>query len=66
MQGQPKRFDLTLSHADGYWFTAIPVVASLLQVLDGSARRPGLWFQASIVEPQRLLHDMQRMGIEIR
>lgn len=66
VQGQPKRFNLTLSHADGYWFTAIPVAACLLQVLDGSARQPGLWFQASIVEPQRLLHDMQRMGITIR
>jgi saccharopine dehydrogenase (NAD+, L-lysine-forming) len=56
---------LTLYHADGYWFTAIPAVACLLQVLDRSAWKPGLWFQAHIVEPGRLLRDMQRMGIEV-
>ena len=31
-----------LYHPDGYEFTAIPVVACLLQYLDGSARKPGL------------------------
>ena len=65
VKGQPKQYNLTLSHPDGYWFTAIPVVACLLQVLDGSVRQPGLWFQAEIVEPARLLRDMQRMGIQI-
>jgi hypothetical protein len=65
--GRIETASMTLSHADGYWFTAIPVVACLLQVLDADsgARQPGLWFQAHIVEPGRLLRDMQRMGIEI-
>ena len=57
--------NLILSHADGYVFTAIPVVATLLQYLDGSGRKPGLWTQAHFCEPKRMLRDMQRMGIEM-
>ena len=64
--GQAKAMDITLYHEDGYVFTAIPVVACLLQYLDGSIRKPGLWTQANIVEPDRLIRDMERMGIEVR
>jgi saccharopine dehydrogenase (NAD+, L-lysine-forming) len=63
--GQAKAIDLTLYHPDGYVFTAVPVVATLLQLLDGSARKPGLHLQAHIVEPQRLMRDIARLGIEI-
>ena len=59
--------DLTLSvhHADGYVLTAAAIVACLLQILDGSVRRPGLHFQALLVDPERLLRDMERMGVEV-
>jgi NAD(P)-dependent dehydrogenase (short-subunit alcohol dehydrogenase family) len=63
---QAKSVDVILSHPDGYLFTAIPVAACLLQYLDGTIRMPGLWTQANLVEPNRLMKDMQRMGIELR
>jgi saccharopine dehydrogenase (NAD+, L-lysine-forming) len=57
--------DVTLYHEDGYMFTAIPAVACLLQYLDGSIRKPGLWTQANIVEPNRMMNDMERMGVDV-
>ncbi len=53
---------LALSQADGYEATAIPVVACLLQWLDGTLAPPGLWLQAQAVEPQRFLADLVRLG----
>ncbi len=64
--GQPKTMQVIISHPDGYLFTAIPVAACLLQYLDGSIDRSGLWMQALIVEPTRFMQDMQRMGINIK
>ncbi len=61
----PKTARMIISHPDGYLFTAIPVAACMLQYLDGSITKPGLWLQANIVEPNRFLNDMQRMGISV-
>jgi saccharopine dehydrogenase (NAD+, L-lysine-forming) len=64
--GRAKSMEMVLYHPDGYLFTAIPVAACLIQYLDGSIRKPGLWTQANLVEPGRLVSDMQKMGIEVR
>ncbi len=64
--GQQKTIKVTISHPDGYLFTAIPVAACMLQYLDGSIAVPGLWLQATVVEPIRFMHDMQRMGITVQ
>jgi saccharopine dehydrogenase (NAD+, L-lysine-forming) len=61
-----REIELSLCHPDGYVFTAVPVVACLLQYLDGCAKKPGLWMMGHLVDPDRLLHDMQRMGIEVK
>jgi hypothetical protein len=64
--GQQAHAELVLAHSDGYVFTAIPAVACLLQILDGSACKPGIHMQALVVDPVRFLEDMKRMGIEIK
>jgi saccharopine dehydrogenase (NAD+, L-lysine-forming) len=61
--GRPVRVQATVAHPDGYELTAVPVVATLLQYLDGSARRPGLWMMGHLVDPVRLMEDMAQLGI---
>ncbi|NJD60222.1 MAG: hypothetical protein C3F13_03640 [Anaerolineales bacterium] len=63
--GQSTIVRINISHGDGYMFTAIPVAACLLQYLDGTTARPGLWWQALCVEPSRFMSDMERMGIKV-
>lgn len=61
-----KTMDVTLYHQDAYMLTAIPTAACLLQYLSGCIAKPGLWMQANVVEPNQLLKDMARMGIDIQ
>ena len=61
----PRSVEVLISHVDGYALTAIPVVACLLQYLDGEIRKPGLWFQGQFVEPDQFFRDMQKMGVEV-
>ena len=61
--GKPAEVRASVAHPDGYELTAIPVVAFLLQYLDGSAKRPGLWMMGHLAEPVRLMKDMEKMGV---
>ena len=63
--GNQYALDLQMTHECGYVFTAIPAVACLLQMLDDSVYQPGLHWQGLVVEPERFLSDMVRMGIDI-
>jgi saccharopine dehydrogenase (NAD+, L-lysine-forming) len=63
--GAPGERHVQVYHPDEYALTAAPVAACLLQYLDGSARKPGLWCMGHLVEPRRFASDLQRMGIEL-
>lgn len=60
--GRPVKVVASIDHPDGYELTAIPVVATLLQYLDGYARKPGLWMMGHVVDPVRLMKDMENLG----
>jgi hypothetical protein len=64
--GKPLSLALTLSHPDGYFFTAAPAAACILQYLEGTLRKPGLHTQAIISKPHRLIKDLKKMGIGIK
>ena len=60
--GKQANYQLTISHADGYHLTAIPVAACIKQLLEGNARKPGLWMMGYLVDTDWLLRDMAEMG----
>ena len=64
--GQPLNVKLILEHDSAYDFTVIPVLAMLKQYLDGSKRKPGLWMMGHLADPDRLLVDMEKMGVKIQ
>jgi NAD(P)-dependent dehydrogenase (short-subunit alcohol dehydrogenase family) len=63
--GRPLSLGMTLSHPDGYFFTAAPAAACILQYLEGDIRKPGLHTQAILSKPHRLMKDLKKMGISI-
>lgn len=63
--GQPAKYRITAEHADAYMFTAIPIAAFVQQYLDGDISTPGLHLMGHIVDPVRLMKDMESMGIKI-
>ena len=54
-----------VSHRDAYDLTAVPAAATILQYLDGSVRRPGLWLQGLVVDPRRFMADLERLGATV-
>lgn len=65
-EGKPVKVRIIARHEDPYDFTAIAVVACMLQYLDDSIVKPGLRMMGHIVDPTRFLNDMDRMGVKIR
>ncbi len=63
--GHSRKVEIMASHEDVYAITAIPTVSCILQYLDGTIRKPGLWLMGHAVEPHRLLMDMERMGVKV-
>jgi saccharopine dehydrogenase (NAD+, L-lysine-forming) len=57
---------ITISHNDGYQATAIPVVANILQLLDGTIAEPGVIISGQRVEPNRYVKDLKRMGMSVQ
>jgi hypothetical protein len=64
LKGRQARLDASIEHEDGYELTAIPVVALLMQY--DQVRKPGLQMMGHLAEPNRLFHDMERMGVRVR
>ncbi len=63
---KPMNVRLIAQSLDPYAFTAIPVVACILQYLDHTISQEGLHLMGHIVDPQRLLKDMERMGVKVK
>jgi hypothetical protein len=64
--GKTVEIQASVAHPDGYELTAIPVASALLQYMDGSARKPGLWMMGHLIEPIRLMKDMEKMGAQTK
>jgi saccharopine dehydrogenase (NAD+, L-lysine-forming) len=64
-RGQRGSLRMTVAHDDAYVITAAPAVACLLQYFDGSIRKPGMWRQATLVEPARFFADLSALGVRI-
>ena len=55
-----------LSHEDGYWFTAIPVAACLIQYINKMLPTSGYHYMGHIVDTEHLMTTMKSMGIVIK
>ncbi len=64
--GQYRTIEIHADHDSAYDFTVIPVIACLKQYFDGSIRKPGLQMMGQVVDPGRLLGDMENMGVGLQ
>ncbi|MFC1497848.1 saccharopine dehydrogenase NADP-binding domain-containing protein [Verrucomicrobiota bacterium] len=66
-QGKPETIKLTVQHDNSYFFAASAIVSQLLQFFEHSTAkiRPGLWFMGHLVDPERMLNDMEKFGVKI-
>jgi hypothetical protein len=64
-KGKSAHLRVSLFHADEYDLTAIPMVATIKQMLNGHARKPGIQMMGHLCDPEMLIEDMKKMGIKI-
>lgn len=64
-EGELSKYSLSLEHRDGYEMTAIPMIAFLLQYIEGLSRKSGVHLQANIVQPVKFIATLSELGIEI-
>lgn len=60
--GKKKNIRMTLYNDDGYYLTAVPVVAAIKQYLSGKLNKPGLHIQANFVEPVEYFEDIAKLN----
>jgi saccharopine dehydrogenase (NAD+, L-lysine-forming) len=60
----PKKVRITVRHSDAYFITAAPVVACVRQYLQKKIP-PGLNIMGHATDPEILIDDLQRMGVEV-
>ena len=63
LAGGIKKYKLAIGHVDGYELTALPVVACLLQYLQGILPPAGLYFQANVIEPVAFFNYLREKGM---
>lgn len=54
---------MKVAHADPYYLTAVPVVATIQQALEDP--KPGVWTQSSFVDPDLFFTRLREMGVQI-
>ena len=62
--GRPQHLRVSVQHDDGYVATAIPALSCLLQVLDGTVKKPGIHMMGHAVDVARFIDDMGRLGMK--
>jgi saccharopine dehydrogenase (NAD+, L-lysine-forming) len=65
-KGKSTHLRVSLFHQDEYDLTAIPMVATIKQMLNGGhAHKPGIQMMGHLCDPVMLMEDMEKMGIKI-
>ncbi|MDM8545024.1 saccharopine dehydrogenase NADP-binding domain-containing protein [Candidatus Venteria ishoeyi] len=62
---EDKQISVTIQADNLYELTGIAAAACILQYLDGTIKQPGLWYQGLLLDPVRMLKDMQMLGADI-